>query len=151
MKRFVLAVMLSITTDVAAAQDAKFVAALKLPGTLDSLAQEMWMKVIGSKACKIEKDLPKSDMDTIFRVMNAVDAEGVSELAASIASHGLRRASPAWAAAAWEVWTDAPSAVHLTTGCLGQVRLSIGVQSRPRSARNSAKPSGATLRCAPPA
>ena len=59
MKRFVLALMLSITTDVAAAQDAKFVAALKHPGTLDSLAQEMWMKVIGSKACKIEKDLPK--------------------------------------------------------------------------------------------
>ena len=29
--------------------------------------------------------------------------------------------------------------------------LSIGVQSRPTSARNSAKPSGATLRCAPPA
>jgi hypothetical protein len=29
--------------------------------------------------------------------------------------------------------------------------LSIGVQSRPTSARKSAKPSGATLRCAPPA
>ena len=77
MKRSVFALMLSLTTDVAVAQDAKFVAALKHPGTLDSLAQEMWMKVFGSKACKIEKDLPKADMDAIFRVMNAVDAEGV--------------------------------------------------------------------------
>lgn len=93
MKRFVLAVMLSITTDVAAAQDAKFVAALKLPGTLDSLAQEMWMKVIGSKACKIEKDLPKADMDTIFHVMNAVDAEGVK--IAQVRAQAMVRGSPA--------------------------------------------------------
>lgn len=93
MKRFILALTLSITTHVAAAQDAKFVAALKLPGTLDSLAQEMWIKVIGSKACRIEKDLPKADMDAIFRVMNSVDAEGVKT--ALVKAQAMVRGAPA--------------------------------------------------------
>jgi hypothetical protein len=85
--------MLSFTADATVAQEAKFVAALKLPGTLDSLAQEMWMKVIGSKACKIEKDLPKADMDAIFRVMNNVDAEGVK--IAQARAQAMVRGSPA--------------------------------------------------------
>lgn len=93
MKRFVLALMLSFTADVTVAQEAKFVAALKLPGTLDSLAQEMWMNVIGSKACKIEKDLAKADMDAIFRVMNTVDAEGVK--IAQARAQAMVRGSPA--------------------------------------------------------
>lgn len=79
MRRLVLALLLvAATASTAFGQRAALVEMLKGPGAVDSLAQEIWMKVIGAKLCDIEKLLPRDDIAAIFEVLYSVDREGVT-------------------------------------------------------------------------
>lgn len=59
------------------AEEQLFLNMLKGPGALDSLAQEIGMKIKGAVACRIQHLLPEGDIATIVGSMRKVDAQVV--------------------------------------------------------------------------
>jgi hypothetical protein len=78
MRRWVAALVMSVFAGLpATAQEGYFAQLLKMPGSLDSLAQEVGMQISGAKACRIEHRLPSADIATIVAAMRKVDSAGV--------------------------------------------------------------------------
>ena len=50
-------------------------------GAVESLSNEIWMKIIGARLCNLEQRLPKDDIAVILKALNSVDGEALQIVA----------------------------------------------------------------------